>query len=56
MFDIRYKDDLKSFFRLDTVFGGVGSMMRMVDKVELDSIMMLITSEENRIALHREKS
>ena len=31
-FDIRQV--LRSFFRLDTVFGRVGSMIRMVDKVE----------------------
>jgi hypothetical protein len=31
-------------------------MIRMVDKVEPVSFMMLVTSKENRTALHREKS
>lgn len=46
----------KCFFSLDTVFGRVGSMMRMVDKVEPVSMMILVTSKENRTAIHREKS
>lgn len=40
---------LRSFFRLDTVFGGVSSMMRMVNKVDPNPMKMSVTEKKRTL-------